>query len=116
MPGNIWPCAFWPNKPIEPPVTVTDRGPRNVLIAQQTRDPSTSLRSALGLRRALGDRAAMVTVEAGGHVTIGRGTCADTIAIAFLVTGTLPAHDQFCAGPTPGDPPSTQTRTIPSRL
>jgi pimeloyl-ACP methyl ester carboxylesterase len=116
MPGNIWPCAFWPNKPIEPPVTVTDRGPRNVLIAQQTRDPSTSLRSALGLRRALGHRAAMVTVDAGGHVTIGRGTCADTIAVSFLVTGALPAHDQFCAGPTAGDPSSTRTRTVPPRL
>jgi pimeloyl-ACP methyl ester carboxylesterase len=115
MPGNIWPCAFWPNQPIEPRVTVTDRGPRNVLIAQQTRDPSTSLRSALGLRRALGHRAAMVTVDAGGHVTIGRGTCADTIGIEFFVTGALPAHDQFCAGPTPGDPSPSGARPVRPR-
>jgi len=48
MPGNIWPCAYWPNDPIEPRVTVTANGPRNVLVAQQTRDPSTSLRSQAG--------------------------------------------------------------------
>ena len=49
------------------PVRVTDRGPRNVLIVQNTRDPATPLVTALGLRRALGSRAVMVTVDQGGH-------------------------------------------------
>jgi pimeloyl-ACP methyl ester carboxylesterase len=101
MPANIRPCAFWPHRPLEPPVRVTSRGPRNVLIVQNTRDPSTSWRNALGLRHALGRRAVLVTVDAGGHIALGRGTCADTTAAAFLATGRLPARDRSCAGPTP---------------
>jgi pimeloyl-ACP methyl ester carboxylesterase len=98
MPANLWPCAFWPDRPAEPPVAVTDRGPRNVLILQNTRDPATSLASALGLRRALGSRAVMVTVDQGGHGTYALGTCADTIANAFLANGALPRRDRFCVG------------------
>jgi pimeloyl-ACP methyl ester carboxylesterase len=98
MPANIWPCAFWPHPPVEPPVRVTDRGPRNVLIIQNTRDPATPLVTALGLRRALGSRAVMVTVDQGGHGTYATGTCADTITNTFLATGELPRRDRFCVG------------------
>jgi pimeloyl-ACP methyl ester carboxylesterase len=98
MPSNLWPCAFWPTEPREAPVRVTDRGPRNVLILQNTRDPATSLRSALGLRAALGRRAAMVTVNQGGHGTYFFGSCADEIANTFLATGALPVRDRFCQG------------------
>lgn len=114
MPANIRPCAFWPHRPLEPPVRVTSRGPRNVLILQNTRDPSTSWRNALGLRLALGRRAALVTVNAGGHIAVGRGTCADTAAATFLTTGRLPARDQVCQGPAPGDPPPTGTAAPPA--
>jgi pimeloyl-ACP methyl ester carboxylesterase len=105
MPANIRPCAFWPHRPLEPPVRVTSRGPRNVLIVQNTRDPSTSWRNALGLRHALGRRAVLITVNAGGHIALGRGTCADSAAATFLVTGRLPAQDRFCARPTTRDRP-----------
>ncbi|HET6531827.1 MAG TPA: alpha/beta hydrolase [Actinoplanes sp.] len=107
MPANIRSCAFWPHQPLEPPVRVTGRGPRNVLIVQNTRDPSTSWRNALGLRVALGRRAVLVTVNAGGHIALGRGTCADTAAARFLTTGRLPAGDQLCPGPQPDDSPPT---------
>jgi hypothetical protein len=39
MPAKVWPCARWRFRPIEPPVTVTGHGPRNVLILQNLRDP-----------------------------------------------------------------------------
>jgi pimeloyl-ACP methyl ester carboxylesterase len=97
MPANVWPCAFWPGR-VEPPVRVTDHGPRNVLIVQNTRDPATPLVTALGLRRALGSRAAMVTVDQGGHGTYGLGSCADAITDAFLANGELPRRDRFCVG------------------
>ncbi|MFI6734902.1 alpha/beta hydrolase [Nonomuraea sp. NPDC050451] len=101
MPSNLWPCAAWPTRPVEPPVTVTGNGPRNVLILQNTRDPSTSLRSARGLRAALGRRAAMITVDQGGHGVFGLGSCADEATNTFLATGALPARDRFCPAPSP---------------
>jgi pimeloyl-ACP methyl ester carboxylesterase len=113
MPANIWPCAFWAHRPVEPPVKVTDRGPRTVLILQNLRDPATSWRNGYGLRRALGHRAAFVTVNAGGHGIYGirSGPCTDAIATGFLAAGELPAHDQFCQGPSPEDVPATGARS-----
>jgi pimeloyl-ACP methyl ester carboxylesterase len=101
MPANIRPCAFWPSRPIEPPVEISSRGPRNVLILQNTRDPSTSWVNGRGLRQSLGDRAVLVTVNAGGHIALGRGTCADTAAAGFLTNGELPVRDMYCHGPSP---------------
>jgi pimeloyl-ACP methyl ester carboxylesterase len=102
MPSNIWPCAFWPTRPVESPISITDRGPRNVLILQNTRDPATPWLSGFGLRTALGQRAAMVTVDQGGHGVYTLGSCADEAADTYLATGVLPARDRFCTGnPTP---------------
>jgi pimeloyl-ACP methyl ester carboxylesterase len=113
MPANLWPCAFWAHRPVEPPVTVTDRGPRNVLILQNLRDPATSWRNGYGLRRALGDRAAFISVDAGGHGIYGirSGPCTDAITTEFLVSGRLPARDRFCQGPSPEDVPPAGTRS-----
>ncbi|GII05225.1 hydrolase [Planobispora takensis] len=103
MPSNLWPCVAWPTRPVEPPVTVTGHGPRNVLILQNTRDPSTSLVSARGLRAALGRRAVMITVDQGGHGVTGLGSCADEALSSFLATGALPERDRFCPAPSPAD-------------
>jgi hypothetical protein len=99
MPANIWPCAFWPNRPVEPPVAVTGGGQRNVLILHQTRDPAVPLGAARGLRGVLGRAAVLVTVDGGGHLAYGRGSCADAIAVTFLLTASLPATDQVCVAP-----------------
>lgn len=95
MPANIWPCAFWPSR-TEPTVTVTGGGRRNVLVLQQTRDPATSLTSGAGLRAVLGRAAAMITVDGGGHLVFGRGTCADQATTTYLTTGELPVQDRSC--------------------
>ncbi|MFB4270477.1 alpha/beta fold hydrolase [Nonomuraea sp. GTA35] len=103
MPANVWPCARWRFRPIEPPVTVTGHGPRNVLILQNLRDPGVPWTSGYGLRTVLDRRAAMVTVDAGSHTAYGRGNaCADMAAHGFLVTGRLPRHDRFCPADTGG--------------
>ncbi|MFJ9608812.1 alpha/beta hydrolase [Kitasatospora sp. NPDC101176] len=98
MPVNAMPCAFWPFAPAEPPVRVTDRGPANVLLAQNLRDPATPYRGALRLRAALGERARMVTVDSGGHdVYVANGNaCGDAVVTDFLVTGRRPAGDTSC--------------------
>lgn len=96
MPANIWPCAFWPS-PVESPVRVTGKGPRNVLILQNRRDNATPWESAVGLQKTLADRAALVSVDNGGHYVYHAGsTCADKATTDFLTTGHLPARNVDC--------------------
>jgi len=102
MPANVWPCAFWHFRPVEPPVRVTDHGPRNILILQNLRDPATPWITGFGPRTVLGRRAVMITVDAGGHTAYGRSTCASSATHTFLATGRLPNGDQFCDNATGG--------------
>ncbi|ANS68663.1 secreted hydrolase [Streptomyces lincolnensis] len=97
--ASIGPCAFWPGERTEPPVRIGDRGPSNVLMVQNERDPGTPLARAQELRRAFGKRATMVTADQGGHgvYPFGRNTCANDAVTAFLVTGERPARDLACA-------------------
>ncbi|GAA2333277.1 alpha/beta hydrolase [Streptomyces kunmingensis] len=97
--ASINPCAFWPEERTEPPVRITGRGPSNVLMVQNERDPGTPLAGARQLRRAFGDRARMVTADQGGHGVYPYGTnrCANDAATAFLTTGQRPARDLHCA-------------------
>ncbi|MFK0247920.1 alpha/beta hydrolase [Amycolatopsis azurea] len=96
--ADITPCAFWPSEPIEPPVKITDRGPSNVLIVQNLRDPATPLAGARKLREAFGDRARMVTADQGGHLAylFKDDKCANDLATRFLVTGSRPSGDFAC--------------------
>ncbi|MFI6276739.1 alpha/beta hydrolase [Streptomyces sp. NPDC050988] len=96
--ANIGPCAFWP-EPIEKPVRIGDRGPSNVLMVQNERDPGTPLADAKKLRKALGKRATMVTADQGGHgvYPFGLNTCANDAVTSFLTTGQRPSQDLACA-------------------
>lgn len=98
MPVNIGPCAFWPYRPAERPVRVTSRGPSNVLLVQNLRDPSTPYSAALKMREAFGARARMVSVDAGGHGSyLANGNaCGDATVTDFLVTGRRPTRDKIC--------------------
>ncbi|GAA1090653.1 MULTISPECIES: alpha/beta hydrolase [Streptomyces violaceusniger group] len=97
--AGIGPCAFWPDKRVEPPVRIGDRGPSNVLMVQNERDPGTPLAGAEKLRRAFGKRATMVTADQGGHgvYPFGSNTCANDAVTTFLTTGQRPARDLACA-------------------
>ncbi len=100
MPDNVWPCAFWSKAPIEPPVKVTSNGPRDILLLQNRRDNATPWQGALGMAKALGNRAGFVGVDAGGHYVYGTGSsCADQATITFLTNGTLPAKPLYCPAP-----------------
>ncbi|MGW5688360.1 alpha/beta hydrolase [Nonomuraea sp. NPDC003754] len=98
MPVNMGPCAYWPVKPAERPVRVSSRGPANVLLIQNLRDPSTPYSGALKMRQALGQRARMVSVDSGGHgVYLANGNaCGDQAVTEFLTTGALPDRDKDC--------------------
>ncbi|GGV26283.1 alpha/beta hydrolase [Streptomyces longisporoflavus] len=97
--AGIGPCAFWPDKRVEKPVRIGDRGPSNVLMVQNERDPGTPLTGAEELRHAFGERATLVTADQGGHgvYPFGRNTCANDAVTAFLTTGERPARDLACA-------------------
>ncbi|MEV7197289.1 alpha/beta hydrolase [Streptomyces sp. NPDC093510] len=98
MPRNAMLCAAWPFKPKEAPVRIDDRGPSNILLVQNERDPNTPLSGALKLREALGRRATMVTVDATGHdAYLANGNaCGDRTVSRFLATGKRPGHDTHC--------------------
>jgi pimeloyl-ACP methyl ester carboxylesterase len=108
--ANIWPCAFWPSEPAEPQVRIGDRGPSDILMLQNLRDPATPLAGARRLREAFGNRARMVTADQGGHGTylFGSNACANDAATTFLTSGVRPPRDMACAAepaqPVPGAP------------
>ncbi|MFD6884953.1 alpha/beta hydrolase [Streptomyces sp. NPDC059957] len=98
MPANVTPCAFWKDAPAERPTRITDRGPSNILMVQNLRDPATPYAASLKMRGALGSRARLLTVDHGGHgVYLGNGNaCADRTITAYLTTGERPVRDSAC--------------------
>jgi pimeloyl-ACP methyl ester carboxylesterase len=114
--ANIWPCAFWPSDPAEPPVRIGDRGPSDILLVQNLRDPATPLAGARHLREAFGNRARMVTADQGGHgaYLFGTNSCANNTVTAFLTTGVRPHEDRACAAEPPGPPPAAPAQLLRS--
>lgn len=98
-PANFAPCSAWSVRPTAPEPTVKPTGRRNVLILQNDRDPATPLRTAQGMRRAMGRDAVLVTVDAGGHGVLIHpkpNDCAIGALEAYLTAGDLPAKDKSC--------------------
>ncbi|WP_405060930.1 alpha/beta hydrolase [Kribbella sp. NBC_01505] len=98
MPANIFPCSFWPNKPVTR-VPLANHGPENILLLQNLRDPATPYQGALAMRRALGwDRTKMITVDAGGHGSwlLTPSSCSNDATSNFLLGADLPA-DTRCS-------------------
>lgn len=82
-----------------PEPAVRPIGKRNVLILQNERDPSTPLRAAKGMKRAMGSDAALITVDAGGHGVLIHprpSACAIGALESYLTAGELPATDLTC--------------------
>ncbi|MBB6565178.1 alpha/beta hydrolase [Kribbella sandramycini] len=96
--ANITPCAFWHHAPAEPPVKISQKGPANILILQNLRDPATPHVGGVLLRKAFGDRARLVSVDQGGHgaYVYSSNACVLNVATAFLVDGKRPRHDLRC--------------------
>lgn len=84
----IWPCAHWPETDSER-IRVRDRGPGNVLLINNRRDPATTYAGARDLQRSFGGRASLVSVDHGGHGAYLRAgnACADRAGTDFLLTG-----------------------------
>jgi pimeloyl-ACP methyl ester carboxylesterase len=101
--ANIWPCAFWPFQP-EAPARISDRGPTNILIVENLRDPGSPFPGALENRLALGNRARNLTIDEGGHMAylFNTNACANSFVSTFLAGNADPV-DAFCRndGSTP---------------
>jgi pimeloyl-ACP methyl ester carboxylesterase len=96
--ANILPCAYWP-EPLEPKVEIGRRGPSNILLLQNLRDPATPYPAGVMLRSKFGDRARLVSVDQGGHgvYLFDDNPCGLNTTTKFLVDGKRPAGDKFCA-------------------
>ncbi|GAB3401042.1 alpha/beta hydrolase [Flindersiella endophytica] len=98
MMANMWGCQAWPFGQLEPTVSVNDRGPRNVLILQNFRDPATVYPGAVLLRKDFAKRSKLVSVNQAGHgvYIVTPNACANDLTTAYLVDGIMPTHDRFC--------------------
>ncbi|WP_181444952.1 alpha/beta hydrolase [Micromonospora endophytica] len=99
--ANITPCAYWAYEPSEPPVRINDKGPRNVLLVQNLRDPGTPHRGGELLREKFAKRSRLVSVDGSGHgvYVYGDNACALNVTTAYLVDGTMP-KDTRCGPAT----------------
>ena len=104
-PADIGPRTFWPYRP-DPAVPVTAGGRHNVLIVQNLRDPGTPWVGALGLWRALGSAATLLTRRPGWA----RGVPAHRIALRKRHRLRLLAHG------TPARDPAGLPGAVTSRL
>lgn len=98
---NTWlnlPCADWP-APHGTPVDVRSQpGLPPVLIVQSTRDAATPYEGALQLHARLDGSRLITERDAGSHgVTEQGNACVDARVDAYLLKGTLDAHDVVCA-------------------
>lgn len=96
--ANINPCAYWHHEPGEADVPVNPRGPENVLVVQNLRDPATPHLGGQLIRKSFGARARLVSIDQGGHgaYVYGDNPCGLNVTTNFLVDGTFPAEDTFC--------------------
>lgn len=97
--ANITPCAFWPYEVEQEPVEMDDKGPSNILVLQNLRDPATPLRGGELLREGFGDRARLVTIDQHGHgaYVFSDNACTTNVATRYLVEGEMPENDTHCA-------------------
>ncbi|MEW2399651.1 alpha/beta hydrolase [Streptomyces sp. NPDC046862] len=93
--NGVHPCAFWPGKPVEPPMTDGNDVPG--LIVQATGDTRTSYANGQGLHRKM-PNSRLITLKAQVHGVYGLypNRCVYQQVNDYLRTGELPARDTVC--------------------
>lgn len=93
---NLHVCAFWPNRPIEPPTRIGNGVPS--LIVQSTGDPATLYQHAQALHRALTGSRLLTLAGARIHAVYANygSSCVDDQVNAYLASGVPPARDGTC--------------------
>jgi pimeloyl-ACP methyl ester carboxylesterase len=96
------PCATWSSE-TEPPVDPEGTFSGRVLVLATTADPVAPTVHSERVADLFGDGAHLLSVDAFGHLTIGRSACA-MAAVGALLSGAHTALPDTC--PTGSDPPS----------
>lgn len=80
-------------------MTITSRGPSNIMIVQDLRDPATPYDGAKQMHVRLGQRSRLVSVDQGGHAAylLKTNVCANDTVTAYLADGVFPVQDVRCA-------------------
>ena len=90
-------CGVWPYKSADPlPALVNGAGAAPILVVGTTGDPATPYAWAQRMATLL-ESGHLLTYVGEGHTGVGgKSACIDEAAIAFLVSGTLPAEETRC--------------------
>lgn len=97
VPGARDACEHWPAEPtLDIPYAQDVAGLPDTLVVSITGDPTTPYDGGIVMAEQLGS--ALLTVEGNGHTTImgGATPCAEEIAAAYLIDGTLPDEGATC--------------------
>ncbi|MBP2475135.1 pimeloyl-ACP methyl ester carboxylesterase [Crossiella equi] len=97
--SGIGPCAYWPRQREEAATRLLPAS-HTALVVGATHDTATPYDGAVSLRRHLGERTRLVTLEnARMHGLYARygSACVDNAVTAYLVDGTQPPADLRCA-------------------
>lgn len=90
-------CAYWPLPATGTAHRITAKGAAPIVVVGTTRDPATPYGWARSLAAQLSS-GTLLTYEGDGHTAYGRGsTCVDTAINTYLLTGTPPKRDKWCA-------------------
>ena len=91
-------CGVWPYKSADPlPSPVNGAGAAPILVVGTTGDPATPYAWSQRLASLL-ESGELLTFVGEGHTGVGgKSACIDEAAIAFLVSGTLPAEGTRCS-------------------
>lgn len=65
-----------------------------LLLVSGTYDPATPLSGGLRLKKEMGDNAKLVVHHGYGHLSGDTSTCTNNLIRAYLLSGTLPEHDE----------------------
>jgi pimeloyl-ACP methyl ester carboxylesterase len=90
------PCASWPTKPTNAPLTIHAEGAKPILVIGTTRDPATPYKWAEGLAEQL-TSGILLSYDGDGHTAYAQGNdCVDSVVAAYLIEGKIPADGTRC--------------------
>jgi len=90
-------CRYLPNLNSVEQIEIKNLKTKPILIVGTTRDPATPYKWAQSLSKIFAG-SVLITLDGDGHTGHGRGsTCVDSAVDRFLLTGTAPKSELFCA-------------------
>jgi pimeloyl-ACP methyl ester carboxylesterase len=90
-------CRYLPNLGSVEQIVIKRINTKPILVVGTTRDPATPYEWAQSLAKIFSS-ALLITLDGDGHAGHGRGsTCVDSAVDRYLLTGSVPKSELFCA-------------------